>query len=101
MARKTKPVHPGRILRQEFLEPAGITQYRLAKATGLSQVQIGNILRGRRGITAETALRLERALGMSAQTWMNLQTLYDLERATLEEGARIERTTERLDLQAA
>jgi antitoxin HigA-1 len=101
MARKIKPVHPGRILRQEFLEPAGITQYRLAKATGLSQVQIGNILRGRRGITAETALRLERALGMSAQTWMNLQTLYDLERATLEEGVRIERTTRRLDLQAA
>lgn len=101
MARKIKPVHPGRILRQEFLEPAGITQYRLAKATGLSQVQVGNILRGRRGITAETALRLERALGMSAQTWMNLQTLYDLERATLEEGARIERTTRRLDLKAA
>lgn len=101
MARKIKPVHPGRILRQEFLEPAGITQYRLAKATGLSQVQVGNILRGRRGITAETALRLERALGMSARTWMNLQTLYDLERATLEEGARIDRTTQRLDLQAA
>lgn len=101
MARKIKPVHPGRILKQEFLEPAGITQYRLAKATGLSQVQVGNILRGRRGITAETALRLERALGMSAQTWMNLQTLYDLERATLEEGARIERTTQRLDLKAA
>lgn len=101
MTRKIKPVHPGRILKQEFLEPAGITQYRLAKATGLSQVQVGNILRGRRGITAETALRLERALGMSAQTWMNLQTLYDLERATLEEGARIERTTQRLDLKAA
>lgn len=101
MARKIKPVHPGRILKQEFLEPAGITQYRLAKATGLSQVQVGNVLRGRRGITAETALRLERALGMSAQTWMNLQTLYDLERATLEEGARIERTTQRLDLKAA
>lgn len=101
MARKIKPVHPGRILKQEFLEPAGITQYRLAKATGLSQVQVGNILRGRRGITAETALRLERALGMSAQTWMNLQNLYDLERATLEEGTHIERTTQRLDLKAA
>jgi addiction module HigA family antidote len=101
MARKIKPVHPGRILKQEFLEPAGITQYRLSKATGLSQVQVGNILRGRRSITAETALRLERALGMSAQTWMNLQTLYDLERAMLEEGARIARTTQRLDLKAA
>ena len=101
MKRKMKPVHPGRILRQEFMEPAGITQYRLAKAAGLSQVQVGNIVRGRRAITAETALRLERALGVSAQTWMNLQSLYDLERATLEVGKRIDRTTERLKLEAA
>ncbi len=73
MKRKIKPVHPGRILREEFMEPARISQYRLAQATGLSQVQVGNIIRGKRSITAETALRLERALGMSAQTWMNLQ----------------------------
>jgi len=79
MKRKIRPVHPGRILRDEFMEPAGISQYRLAQATGLSQVQVGNIIRGKRGISAETALRLERALGMSAQTWMNLQTLYELE----------------------
>jgi len=64
MKRKIKPVHPGRILHDEFMEPAGISQYRLAQAAGLSQVQVGNIIRGRRGITAETALRLERALGM-------------------------------------
>lgn len=83
------------------MEPAGISQYRLARATGLSQVQVGNIVRGRRGITAETALRLERALGMSAQTWMNLQTLYDLEKAGAEAGRRIERTTERLKLRDA
>jgi addiction module HigA family antidote len=101
MKDKINPVHPGRILRQEFMEPAGIMQYRLAKATGLSQVQIGNIVRGRRGITAETALRLERALGVSAQTWMILQTLYDLERASVLAGGRIARTTERLDLKAA
>ncbi len=99
--RRTALVHPGRILRQEFMEPAGIMQYRLAKATGLSQVQIGNIVRGRRGISAETALRLERALGMSAQTWLNLQTLYDLERTIAEEGAEIDRTTMRLDLRDA
>ena len=96
--RKIKPVHPGRILREEFMKPAGISQYRLAQASGLSQVQIGNIIRGRRGISAETALRLERALGMSAQTWMNLQALYDLEKAIVEAGPEIERTTERLDL---
>jgi addiction module HigA family antidote len=96
--RKIKPVHPGRILREEFMQPAGISQYRLAQASGLSQVQIGNIIRGKRGISAETALRLERTLGMSAQTWMNLQTLYELEKAMSESGREIERTTERLDL---
>jgi addiction module HigA family antidote len=96
--RKIKPVHPGRILREEFMEPSGVSQYRLAQASGLSQVQIGNIIRGKRGISAETALRLERALGMSAQTWMNLQTLYELEKAMTESGAQIEKTTERLKL---
>jgi addiction module HigA family antidote len=99
--RKIKPVHPGRILSEEFMEPAGISQYRLAQATGLSQVQVGNIIRGKRGISAETALRLERALGMSAQTWMNLQILYDLEKATLESGPEIRKTTERLNLRHA
>src|SRR5262245_4874996 len=98
MKHKIKPVHPGRILHDEFMEPAGISQYRLAQATGLSQVQVGNIIRGKRGITAETALRLERALGMSAQTWMNLQTLYDLEKANVESGAHIKKTTARLNL---
>jgi addiction module HigA family antidote len=101
MKRKIKPVHPGRILHDEFMEPVGISQYRLAQATGLSQVQVGNIIRGKRGITAETALRLERALGMSAQTWMNLQTLYELEKASLEAGRRIKQTTERLKLHEA
>jgi addiction module HigA family antidote len=101
MKRKIKPVHPGRIMRQEFMEPARISQYRLAQATGLSQVQVGNIIRGKRGITAETALRLERALGMSAQTWMNLQTLYELEKASAEVGQRIKQTTARLKLREA
>lgn len=101
MKRKPKPVHPGRILREEFMEPAGVSQYRLAQATGLSQVQVGNIVRGKRGISAETALRLERALGMSAQTWMNLQILYDLEKAAIESGSEIRKTTERLSLREA
>ena len=101
MKRKIKPVHPGRILREEFMEPARISQYRLGQATGLSQVQVGNIIRGKRGITAETALRLERALGMSAQTWMNLQTLYELEKASTEAGHRIKQTTARLKLREA
>ena len=95
---KRKLVHPGHILRDEFMAPAGISRRRLARATGLSQVQIANIIRGRRRITAETALRLERTLGMSAQTWMKLQALYDLEKALAEAGARIRQTTERIDL---
>src|SRR6185503_16803646 len=99
--RKIKPVQPGRILHEEFMEPAGISQYRLAQATGLSQVQVGNIVRGKRGISAETALRLERALGMSAQTWLNLQNLYDLEKTAAESGSRIRKTTERLNLRDA
>ena len=101
MKRKIKPVHPGRILYDEFMVPAGISQYRLARATGLSQVQVGNIVRGKRGITAETALRLQHALGMSAQTWMNLQTLYELEKVMVESGRRIEKTTARLNLRSA
>jgi antitoxin HigA-1 len=98
MPRTRKPVHPGRILRQEFLEPAAISQYRLAKATGLTQTLIGGILHGRRGITASTALRLERALGVSAQTWLNLQSLYDLEKTEAEAGRNIRATTHRLPL---
>ena len=95
---KASAVHPGRILREEFLEPAGVSQYRLAEATGLSQMQISNLIRGKRSISAETALRLEKSLGMSAQTWMTLQTLYDLEVATLKEGRTIARTAKRLEL---
>jgi len=101
MAHTRKPVHPGRILRQEFLQPAAISQYRLAKATGLTQTLISGILRGRRGITAATALRLERALGISAQTWLNLQSLYDLEKAEAKTGRVIRATTHRLPLKSA
>jgi antitoxin HigA-1 len=92
------PVHPGRILRQEFLEPSAISQYRLAQATGLSQMLISNILNGKRSITAETALRLEAALGVSAETWLNLQTLYDLESAELASGPAIRASTMRVPL---
>jgi antitoxin HigA-1 len=96
--RKIKPVHPGRVLYDEFLEPAGVSQRRLAQATGLSPAQVGNLVRGARDVTAETALRLEHALGMSAETWMSLQTLYDLERASVESGRRIRQTTVQLNL---
>ena len=73
------PVTPGEILATEFLEPLGITQYRLAQATGLSQTHIGQIVHGKRRITADTALRLARYFGTTDRFWLNLQIRYDLE----------------------
>ena len=79
---KTKelpPIHPGEILREEFLGPMGISQYRLAKDISVPPRRINEIVHGKRAITADTALRLGRFFGMSAQFWLNLQTRYDLE----------------------
>ena len=81
MKRDMLPVHPGEILLEDFLKPMGITQYRLAKSLGVSQRRIGEILTGKRAITADTALRLARFFGTDAQSWMNLQTHYELEKA--------------------
>jgi antitoxin HigA-1 len=79
MKRDMPPVHPGEILLEEFLKPMGITQYRLAKSIGVPQRRIGEIVAGKRAITADTALRLARFFGTDAQSWMNLQAHYDLE----------------------
>ncbi len=73
------PTHPGVILREEFLEPMGITEYRLARDIGVPQTRIGKITKGERGITADTALRLSRYFGMSEGFWTGLQTDYDRE----------------------
>ena len=73
--------HPGDMLREEYLPAAGISAYRLAKATGLTPTRISQILRRKRGITAETALRLGRFFGTSAEFWLGLQRDYDLEEA--------------------
>jgi addiction module HigA family antidote len=77
--RRLKNIHPGEVLKEEFLEPMGITVYRIAKETGLSQTRIAQIIRGERGITAETALKIGKFLGTGPEFWMNLQTLYDIE----------------------
>jgi addiction module HigA family antidote len=77
--KKLPPIHPGEILREEFLEPMGISQYRLAKDISVPPRRINEIVHGKRSITADTALRLGRFFGMSAQFWLNLQTRYDLE----------------------
>jgi addiction module HigA family antidote len=74
-------VHPGGVLRDEYLKPLGMTPYRLAKGLRVSQTRIGDILDGKRAITADTAMRLEAFFGTSARFWMNLQVQYDLEMA--------------------
>lgn len=79
MANAHAPITPGEILETEFLEPLGITQYRLAQATGLSQTRISEIIHGKRRITPETALRLSKALGLSERFWLNVQNDYDIE----------------------
>lgn len=79
--RHLKNIHPGEILKEEFLKPMGISVYRLSIETGLSQTRISQIIKGKRNISAETALKLGRFFGTPAEFWMNLQTLYDIEEA--------------------
>ena len=76
---KLNPIHPGEILAEEFLAPLAVSQYRLAVDMGMPPRRINEIVLGRRGITAGTALRLAHYFGNSAQFWMNLQSRYDLE----------------------
>jgi len=73
------PIHPGEILQEEFLEPMGISQYRLAKDMSVVPRRVNEFVHGKRAITADTALRLSRFFGTSAGFWMNLQARYDLE----------------------
>jgi len=74
-----EPIHPGEILMKEFLEPLGITQYRLAKDISVVPRRVNEIVHGKWSITADTALRLSRYFGTSEKFWMNLQTRYDME----------------------
>jgi addiction module HigA family antidote len=71
-------IHPGEILLTEFMEPLGLTAYRLAKELHISAPRVNDLVRGKRGITADTALRLSRYFGNSAQFWIGLQSGYDL-----------------------
>ena len=80
-AKRMPPIHPGKILLEEFLEPMGVSQYRLAKDTSVPPRRINEIVHGKRSITADTALRLGIFFGMSAQFWLNLQNRYDLDLA--------------------
>jgi addiction module HigA family antidote len=73
------PIHPGEILLEEFLEPMELSQYRLAKDISVPARRINEIVHGKRGVTADTALRLARYFGTSERFWMNLQIRFDLE----------------------
>ena len=82
MAKKEKylpPIHPGEILQTEFLEPLGLSQNRLAREIGVPPRRINEIVHGKRAITADTALRLSKFFGTTAQLWLNLQSHYELE----------------------
>lgn len=85
------PAHPGEILLEEFLMPMGISQYRLAKDIGVPAMRISKIVRGERGISADTALRLARYFGMSVEFWTGIQTHYDTELAKMELADRLEK----------
>lgn len=94
------PIHPGEILMTEFLEPMGISQYRLAKDIGVTARRVNEIVLGRRAITADTALRLGRYFNMEAQFWMNLQSHYDMEMALEQLQGRLDHEVHPLPLAA-
>lgn len=77
---KIPNIHPGEILSEDFLKPMGISAYRLSKGANIDQTRISEIIRGKRSVTADTALRLARFFGNSPEFWLNLQAHYDLER---------------------
>ena len=84
------PVHPGEILLEEFLEPLGLSQYRLAKDISVAPRRINEIVHGKRAISADTALRLARYFGTTDRFWLNLQTRYDLELEKDRLGGRLD-----------
>lgn len=75
------PFHPGEVLMEEFLEPMGTTQTAFAEKIGWTRARLNELIRGKRGVTAEAALDLADALGTSPKLWMNLQATFDLDRA--------------------
>ena len=88
---KIAPIHPGEILLEEFLEPLGISQYRLAKDITVPARRINEVVHGKRAITADTALRLSRYFGTSERFWLNLQSRFDLEAEKDRLGERLEK----------
>jgi addiction module HigA family antidote len=89
--RKLPPVHPGEVLKLDFMEPMGISAYRLGKEIDISAQHLGRLLAGTRGISADVAMRLARFFGTSARLWLNLQVQYDLDVAEDAVGSEIAR----------
>jgi addiction module HigA family antidote len=89
--KRLAPIHPGEVLLAEFLEPLGLSQYRVAKDLKVPARRINEIVHGDRAVTADTALRLARYFGTSDRFWLNLQTAYDLDVERDRLGARLER----------
>lgn len=94
--REYDPIHPGEILLEEFLKPMEISQYRLAMDLGVPAMRINKIVRGERGISADTALRLARYFGMSVEFWTGIQTHYEVELARMALGERLEKEAKTL-----
>ena len=88
---RMRPIHPGEILREEFLVPLRMTAHALSQAIHVPATRVNDIVNGRRGVTADTALRLARYFGNSAEFWLNLQAAHDLRATERETAARIER----------
>ena len=95
---KLTPIHPGEILREEFMTPHGLSQNALARALGVPPRRINEIVLEKRGITADTALRLARFFNTTAELWTGLQTDYDLRLAHYEKAGKIEREVEPLSV---
>lgn len=87
-----KPPHPGDTLKEEYLAPFGMSVNALAKELGIGAARLNEIIRGRRGVSADTALRLARYFGTTPELWLNLQAFYDLRMAQRKAGRTIERT---------
>ena len=85
------PPHPGETIREDILKPLGMSVNQMSKALGITAARLNDIVRGRRGITADTVLRLSRYLGTSAEVWLGLQAQYDLRMARIAKQREIER----------
>lgn len=97
MDEQIPPTHPGEVLWEDFMKPLGLSAYRVAKDIGVTAVRINEIVRGKRGITPNTAVRLARYFGTSTAVWLRLQLQYDLEMAEITYGDQIRQTVQPLN----